>query len=208
MYNYGYRYGYRTTTNDIPDEVAVVLLIILGICILIGIVACILQIIGQWKVLSKANKPGWGAIIPIYNTYLLCQIAGINPWWILITVLSPFLGFIPILGALASFAISIYFSILLGVSVARSFGKSDGFAVGLILLPPVFYMILGLDNSKYEGAKPMNDLLFDNLNKTTSTTNTANTANTKSSGSKFCSECGNKIESGTKFCPNCGKKIK
>lgn len=200
MYGYDYNYG---SSSVAAEGVLAAVFAMLGVVVLVCLAIAVLQIIGQWKVLTKANKPGWGAIIPFYNTYLMCQVAGINPWWVLIVALSPVLSVVPVIGSLASIAVSIYFSILLAVSTARSFGKSDGFAVGLILVAPIFYMILGLGDSKYEGPKPMKDLLFDNINKDSNST-----AGTKNAKTKFCSECGKKVDTDSSFCPNCGKEMK
>jgi hypothetical protein len=33
----------------------------------------ILLIAAMWKVFSKAGQPGWAAIIPIYNIYVMCN---------------------------------------------------------------------------------------------------------------------------------------
>lgn len=38
---------------------------------------------GYWKSYTKAGKPGWGYIIPIYNVILLLEIAGRPIWWII-----------------------------------------------------------------------------------------------------------------------------
>ena len=155
MYNYNYS-GLGALTAGLMAGFAVMMLISLAVAVA--------MIIGMWKILEKGNKPGWGALIPFYNVYLLCEIVGVNPWWILIMVLSPILSIIPIIGVLAEFVVMIYFSILLNVSLARAFKKEDGFAVGLILLAPVFYLILGFGKeNNYVGKNPMNDLLFDNL---------------------------------------------
>lgn len=181
------------------------LMIFFVIMMIIALVLGILYIIGAWKILSKANKPGWGALIPIYNQYLLCKVTGVNPWWILIVALSPILTIIPIIGGLASFAICIYFSILVSVSLARSFGKEDGFAVGLILLAPIFYFILGVKDSTYLGAKPMSDFVFKNSEATNTTNNT--TTNTVDSNAKYCSACGQQVPADTKYCPSCGKEV-
>ena len=43
---------------------------------LVMIVIAVVFIIGYWKVFEKAGQPGWAAIIPIYNAYILTQIAG------------------------------------------------------------------------------------------------------------------------------------
>lgn len=93
-------------------------------------------------------------------------MVGVSPWWILITILgTPILGSIPFLGNVLVPAVSLYFTILLKVSLARAFKKSDGFAIGLILLGPIFYLILGFGKDEYVGKNPMKDLLFDNINK-------------------------------------------
>ena len=146
--------------------------VVFGIIILISLAVAIVTIIGMWKVLEKGNKPGWGSLIPIYNTYLICDMVGVNPWWILIVALSPILNIIPIIGTLAQLAVSIYFTILSNVSLARAFKKQDTFALGLIFLPPIFYLILGFgQENKYVGKNPMRDILFDNLNENKNNSN-------------------------------------
>lgn len=145
------------------------LMVFFGVFMLIGLAIAIFMIIATWKVLEKGNKPGWGALIPFYNTYLLCEMTGVNPWWILIVALSPVLNVIPVIGGLASFAASIYFSVLLYVGLARSFKKEDGYAVGLILLPIVFLPILAFGKeNQYVGKNPMKDIIFDNINQNNS----------------------------------------
>lgn len=97
--------------------------------------AMIIAIIaGFWKVFEKANQPGWGALIPIYNVILLLKIANKPLWW-LVLMFIPFVNLIP--------------AILVPVAVARNFGQSDLFAVGLILLPFIFYPILGFGDAQY-----------------------------------------------------------
>ena len=179
----------------------VFVIMIMLICITLGI----LKIIGTWKILTKANKPGWGALIPFYNDYLLCQITGVNPWWIVIVICSGFLSFIPVIGGLLSFAASIYFAILLNVSLARSFGKEDSYAVGLILLAPIFYLILGTKDNNYLGEKPMDDVVFNKINQTAN--NNKSKTNNENTNVKYCSSCGAQITKDTKYCPSCGKEV-
>lgn len=93
-------------------------------------------IIGWWKTFTKAGQPGWGAIIPIYNLYLICKITGRPAWWIIL-LLIPYLNFI--------------FFIIVMLDMAKSFGRGVGFAVGLILLNPIFICILGFGSSEYQG---------------------------------------------------------
>ena len=43
---------------------------------LIYLAVIVLVIAGFWKVFVKAGQPGWAAIVPIYNLYVLTQIVG------------------------------------------------------------------------------------------------------------------------------------
>ena len=153
-------YSYTTTAADTGFWAAFAGFML--VFLLIGLAVAVVAIIGMWKMFTKAGEEGWKSIIPIYNAITLCKIVGVNPWWILIVFVAGLLNFIPIIGALVNLAASIYFSILLCVSTANSFGKDTGFAVGLFFLSPIFYCILGFGSAKYEGAKPMNDIIFKN----------------------------------------------
>ena len=133
--------------------------IIIYILVILAIVA--FCIIVKWKLFVKGNQPGWAALIPIYSDYILCKMVGVNPWWILIVYLSSLLGVIPVIGSLLTLAITIYYTILTNVSLARSFGKEDSFAIGLILLGIVFEPILAFGSAEYKGATPMKDVVWD-----------------------------------------------
>jgi len=105
----------------------------MGYIIIIAIIF-IIPMVGMWKIFEKANKPGWAAIIPIYNFIILLEIIG-KPWWWLFLCLIPYLNLIWIIRA---------FNLL-----AKSFGKSEGFTIGLVFLPPIFFLILGFGGSQY-----------------------------------------------------------
>jgi len=101
--------------------------------IIVGILA------GFWKVFEKAGKPGWAVIIPIYNLIVLLEIAGKPLWWIVLLL-------IPVINLIAA--------VLVGIAVAKNFGKSDAFGVGLGLLGFVFFPILGFGDARYQSAPP------------------------------------------------------
>jgi hypothetical protein len=128
--------------------------------VIIALAAAIIQLIATMKIFKKAGKPGWAAFVPGYSNVLTCEIGGIDPRWVLIELYSGIVCIIPLIGFLAYLAVIIYYLILANVSLARAFGKSDGFAVGLILLPVVFYPILGFGSAKYGNINPMNDIIF------------------------------------------------
>ncbi len=98
----------------------------------------VVSIIAYWKIFTKAGRPGWNSIVPIYSQYVLFEMVGMKGWYV-------FLIFIPLVGAFV-FAV---LSLVAYYNLAKCFGKSSGFGVGLIFLPIIFSLILGFDNSKY-----------------------------------------------------------
>lgn len=96
----------------------------------------ILAIVALWKIFEKAGEPGWAAIIPFYNVYVLFKITWGSGWKFLLLL-------IPIA--------NIVIGIITMVKLAKAFGKSGGFAVGLIFLSVIFYCILAFDSSTYIG---------------------------------------------------------
>lgn len=224
MSTYDYN-TYSTVDSSAVGAVVGGVFLIVGIVLLITLAIVLCSIIGQWKAFKKAGKGGWEAIIPIYNSVVLCQITGVNPWWVLIVFAGSFLfgllSAIPVIGvlfSLASWAITIYFSVILYVSAARSFGKSDGFAAGLYFLGPIFWLILGSKNTQYVGPKPMNDVVMNFVNEKilnkqpqTGNVNTdfasTDVQNNQAQPAKFCTGCGYKITNNERFCPACGKEV-
>ncbi len=118
-------YGAGTSTAQMSPTSMIVSLVIL----VVGIVA-------MWKIFSKAGKPGWHSIIPFLNMYDLVEISGYNGWMFL-------LFFVPIA--------NIVIIILSYVGLAKKFGKSTGFAIGLIFLSIIFECILAFGDAEYQG---------------------------------------------------------
>jgi hypothetical protein len=110
-------------------------LLCMALWLVMIVVMIVANIAGFWKVFEKAGKPGWGAIIPIYNAILFIQIAGRPIWWFVLL-------FIPL--------VNVVVCVIVGLDIARRFGKDTLFAIGLILLPFVFYPILGFGDAKYQ----------------------------------------------------------
>lgn len=107
-----------------------------GIIVLCAIGAMVALIAGMWKVFEKAAKPGWAAIVPIYNVIVLLEITGRPLWWI-------FLFLIPLVNVGVSFVM--YYDL------AKSFGQEIGYALGLMLLGFIFFPLLGFGSAKYLG---------------------------------------------------------
>lgn len=101
---------------------------------IVTLLVFVLVLVGMWKVFAKAGEPGWAVIVPIYNTLVFLKIAG-KPWWWLLLMMIPVVG--------------IVVAIMATAALARKFGQGTGFVVGMILVPIVFYPILGFGGSQY-----------------------------------------------------------
>ncbi|MFO0860665.1 MAG: DUF5684 domain-containing protein [Phycisphaerales bacterium] len=107
-----------------------------AIFVLVELAILAFFIVTFWKLFGKAGQPGWYALIPIFNVYILLKIVG-RPWWWLILFMIPIVGFI--------------IAIVVTVDLAKSFGKGIGFAIGMILLGFIFYPILAFGSAEYQG---------------------------------------------------------
>lgn len=102
----------------------------------------------MWKIFKKAGKNGWEAIVPFYNMFVLFEIT----WGNGIIMLSLLASIIPVIGSIIIFVILV----LTYNKLAKSFGKSTGFTIGLIFLNPIFMGILAFDKSEYLGVQKKN----------------------------------------------------
>ena len=132
-YDYGYNY-------DVGNAVGTGLGAMFGFLIfvyIIGLAVGIFTIVCNWKVFKKAGKNGWEAIIPVYNFVVLLEITGLPMWYL-------FLFLVPVGNVVVLF--------LIYIELAKKFGQSVGFGVGLALLNPIFMAILAFNkNYVYQG---------------------------------------------------------
>jgi hypothetical protein len=104
------------------------------ILLLIYLFIAIFYIASYWKVFAKAGEPGWGAIVPIYNLYLYCKISGRPEWWLI-------LFFVPL--------VNIVIALIVAMDLAKTFGKTSGFGIGLWILSFIFVPILAFGSAQY-----------------------------------------------------------
>lgn len=127
-----------------------------GLIFIIAIFIC--DIVGAWKTVDRLGGRGWSQIVPVFNAYELGTVSGVDRSLVIAytaltgcTVAATILGSsfgdmgTTIMG-LVGFGTFIIGCIVAN-GVAKRFGKGTGFTVGLVLLPVIFYMILGFGST-------------------------------------------------------------
>jgi hypothetical protein len=105
------------------------------VVLLISLAVTLLILAAYWVLYERAGQAGWKSLIPFYNMYILMEISGKPGWWLSLL-------FIPLVGVV------IY--LLAMLSLAKKFGRSELFGVGIFLLPMIFLPLLAFGDSKYE----------------------------------------------------------
>lgn len=137
-----------------------------AIATIISLAYAIFMIIVYWKIFKKAGRNGWESIIPIYNGYVMYDIAGkAKSFWIILAI-SVVQGLIgnTLISFIASIAI-IVLCVKVYLALANKFGHSGAFAVGLILIPVVFFPILAFGSSQYINDDIASDTVINDENK-------------------------------------------
>lgn len=133
-------FGGDVTSSGVDSAFGPIVAVVFGL-ILLGFI--VFMIAASWKIFTKAGEPGWFSLIPILNTYTVIKIVGRPGWWLLLT-------FIPI--------VNVVVIVIVAVELATAFGKGVGFALGLLILSPIFIAILGWGPARYtrpQGPTPL-----------------------------------------------------
>lgn len=107
----------------------------MGAIMFVYVAVLLLIIISLWKIFTKAGRPGWAAIIPIYNMVILLEITGKPVWWII-------LFFIPV--------VNIVIAIMVMHELSLSFGQGVGMTLLLLFLPFIGYPMLAFGSAQYQ----------------------------------------------------------
>ena len=110
-------------------KIAVPIIIALVVLYVIYVAAC-------WFVFKKAKYEPWKALIPVYNWFIMFQIIGYNKWLSLLML-------VPV--------VNIGFYVWMCLGLAKAFSQKEGFAIGLMVLNPVFMWFLAM-GKQYEYA--------------------------------------------------------
>ena len=116
--------------GGVPDGAAALGLgmLLFNLLVVVGV------LVGIWKVFVKANKPGWAALVPIYNLFVLAEVGGKPSWWAILL-------FVPL--------VNLIVFVVICMGVAKNFGKNELYGIGLALLGFIFFPLLGFGNARY-----------------------------------------------------------
>ncbi len=118
-------YSYSTTNLDPAVGGAMVMFGM--VTWLVSMAIAVVVLIAMWKLFTKAGKPGWASIVPIYNTIVMLEIVGRPIWWIIL-LLIPF--------------VNIVIGIMVVIDFAKAYGKGAGYGVLMLFFPYIMYPIL------------------------------------------------------------------
>ena len=125
-----------TMQSDGGAEIGAIIGMIFGS--LIGLAIAVVMIASMWKIYVKAGQPGWACLVPVYNQYILVDKILQKPiWWLVLMLLPCTMGI---------WAWVVY------IELAKRFGKGPGFGIGMVLLPIVFFPMLGFGKAQYDGS--------------------------------------------------------
>jgi hypothetical protein len=110
----------------------------LFICFGLFLAIMIIPMIGLWKMFEKAGRPGWAAIVPFYNYFILTEIAGMDIMWFILLLVP---------------CVNIYAAFMIMINVAQNFGKDTMYGVLMALFPYIFIPMLGFSDAKYTPMK-------------------------------------------------------
>lgn len=105
--------------------------------VILGLIFTLVYIVSLYQIFENANESGISAVIPFYNLYTLFKITfgnGLKMLWL----------FVPV--------VNLWWILKVNIKLAKVFGKSESFGLGLLLLPVIFHPILAFKkNTVYLG---------------------------------------------------------
>lgn len=109
-----------------------------AVSILFSLAIAVIIYAGMWKIFQKAGKPGWAAIIPIYNIIVMAEIVGKPIGFALLAALVP--------------CVNIVLMVWLTNLLMKSFGKEVPlWTILALLFPIIIFPVIGFGDAKYIG---------------------------------------------------------
>ncbi len=133
-------FDYTYTTTGVEEGLVVGIFAMLAGLWLFILAVVVILVVSLWKIFVKAGKPGWAALIPVYNMIVLVEIIEKPIWWVVL-LLIPYVNLVG--------------TLLVSIELAKKFGKSTAFGVvALWLFSFVGYPTLAFGSAKYGASAP------------------------------------------------------
>jgi hypothetical protein len=126
----------------------------------VGFALTAFLLVGLWKMFVKAGQPGWAALVPVYNLYVLVQLVGLPVhWFYYLVILNLVGGLQPSLSLFTSIG-SIVLSFYVVRLLLRAYGQTaDTVNVIISLFVPVILTYrAGFGSAQYLGPQSLHDV--------------------------------------------------
>lgn len=214
------------------EEFFLILKVITFILFILFIILPIYYTICWWRIFSKSNEKGWKSLIPGYSLITQLSIAGTSfmiaiP--LIVFICSIFVIKLPYLGdsiliilklirnPITIIIWDIYlliFWIIKNLKLADIFDKGIGFAIGLIILNPIFIGILAFNKKCVNAAYNYKETDYQQKNYVSNGVVWSDSmAKVKGNNynqinqNKKCIKCGSEENINSNFCTKCGNKL-
>ena len=142
MYNYNsyHTYGYRNYNHSAEaDAIAgISIAFILVFLLVVAIIGYVISSLLYMLIFKKAGIDAKKAWIPFYNRWIFFELGGQEGWKSLLT-------FIPYVGLI----VALVFEVLAVIEISKKLDKSPAWSILFIFAAPIWFLILGLDSSRW-----------------------------------------------------------
>jgi len=113
-------------------------MLLAGFAAACGLALALLLVASWWRLLAKAGRRGWTALIPIYNVIALLRVARC-PWWWVIPLCIPL--------------VTVFVQVAAYYRFARAYGRDVWTLLLLFALPVVGFPVLAFGSASYHVPK-------------------------------------------------------
>ena len=131
-----------------------------------GLALAAVEVVSNWRILSKAGEPGWKVLVPFYGSYAYAKAVWMGEAFFVSLALgaassaslgaasaakgyaATALGF----AGAAAYVACLLMQVFMLHATSKSFGHGALFTAGLVLLRPVFKLALAFGKDEYLGA--------------------------------------------------------
>ncbi|HQE59961.1 MAG TPA: DUF5684 domain-containing protein [Spirochaetota bacterium] len=108
----------------------------IAVYLVLSIAILIVMVVSYWKIYVKAGKPGWAAIVPIYNIIVLLEVIKKPTWWLVLCIIP------------CTLPVAL---VLIALEFVKVFGKPSWHAALMIFFGVIYAPYIAFSDAKYVG---------------------------------------------------------